>query len=176
VLDEEAKTATLVWEFRDQPDVVSFAMGYVQRLDEGHTLIGWGSSNPIVTEVDSLGQKATELSFDPGMVSYRAYRFAWYPEDAAFANAPLAAAVRPPRGHPFRRDGALTISVRRTADVTVRMYDVRGRLVRVLLQGVRFEPGDHDVPIDGAGLRSGIYYCRVRAEGRTDTQKIALIR
>ncbi|MGE5176527.1 MAG: arylsulfotransferase family protein [Hyphomicrobiales bacterium] len=174
-LDEAGRQATLVWQYRNEPDIMAYAMGYVQRFGDGNTLIGWGSANPTVTEVDSTGAKATELTFDPGLVSYRAYRFPWYPERAA-ANATLAAAFLPPRSHPFRKDGALTVSVRRGTDVTVRMYDVRGRLVRVLLDHARLDPGNHDVPIDGADLASGLYFCRVRAEGRSDTRTIVLVR
>ncbi|HEX7078478.1 MAG TPA: aryl-sulfate sulfotransferase [Candidatus Eisenbacteria bacterium] len=175
-LDESAMEATMVWQYQNLPLIWGFAMGYVQRLDDGNTLIGWGTANPTVTEVNARGEMVGGLTFDAGTISYRAYRFPWYPERAAGARAPLAAEFLAPRSHPFRSGGALAVVVHREAIVTVRMFDVRGRLVRTLLDHALLTPGTRDVPIDGAGLRSGIYYCRVRAEGRQDTSKIVLVR
>lgn len=76
-LDEEAKTATLVWQYRNAPDTYGFAMGSARRLPNGNTLIGWGATNPTVTEVRPDGSKAFEMTFDPGIYSYRALRFPW---------------------------------------------------------------------------------------------------
>jgi hypothetical protein len=76
-LDEENKTVTLVWQYRNTPDNYGVAMGYVDRLPNGNTLIGWGVSNPSVTEVNSEGTKLLELSLPDNVVSYRAYRFVW---------------------------------------------------------------------------------------------------
>lgn len=76
-LDEFNKTATLVWEYRNSPDVYSVAMGNAQRVSNGNTIIGWGSSRPNLTEVRPDGTKAFELTFDAPLVSYRAFRFPW---------------------------------------------------------------------------------------------------
>ncbi|MCS6990761.1 MAG: aryl-sulfate sulfotransferase [Chitinophagales bacterium] len=90
VLDEQNKTATLVWYY-EHPDVngqIVFgrASGNAQRLPNGNTLINWGnlpllsSGLPNFTEVDSAGNILWELSFDiPSWVSYRAFRFEWDP-------------------------------------------------------------------------------------------------
>jgi len=76
-IDEVNKIATLVWEYRKTPDIYAGAMGNVQRLPNGNTLIGWGSkSSPILTEVTPLNQIALEMSFPvTGMFSYRAFKF-----------------------------------------------------------------------------------------------------
>ena len=78
-LDEENMTATLVWEYRNEPDTFGGAMGSVQRLPNGNTLIGWGSTNPTATEVTPAGEKVAELNFPTGTFSYRAFRFVWPP-------------------------------------------------------------------------------------------------
>jgi hypothetical protein len=79
VLDENAKTATLVWEFRNNPDIISVAMGDAQRLPNGNTMIGWGSSlAPYLTEVRPDGTKAFELDLGGTDVTYRAFRFPWH--------------------------------------------------------------------------------------------------
>ncbi len=78
-LDEERFVAKLVWEYRHQPDVHGPATGSVQRLPTGNTLIEWGTTTPTLTEVTPKGDVVHELSFDPGVFSYRAFRFEWPP-------------------------------------------------------------------------------------------------
>jgi hypothetical protein len=88
-LDEQDKTVTLVWQFRNTPDNYGLAMGYVQRLYNGNTLIGWGTSNPTLTEVRPDGSKAFELTLPNGNYSYRALRFPWK------ETGPLASVTQP---------------------------------------------------------------------------------
>ncbi|HET7497742.1 MAG TPA: aryl-sulfate sulfotransferase, partial [Candidatus Eisenbacteria bacterium] len=82
-LDEAAKTATKVWEYRNAPDVYATAMGSVQRLPDGHTVIGWGTASPALTEVTAEGAEVFELTLPAGIYSYRAFRFDWPPTLAA---------------------------------------------------------------------------------------------
>lgn len=77
VLDQANKTATLVWEYRNTPDVFAWGMGNVQRLPNGNSLIGWGTTVPTLTEVTPDGRKAFELTMDGSHQSYRAFRFPW---------------------------------------------------------------------------------------------------
>ncbi len=78
-LDENAKTVTQVWEFRNTPDSYSIAMGNTQRLPNGNTLIGWGySTDQVMTEVKPDGTKAFEMVLEAGYGSYRSYRLTWH--------------------------------------------------------------------------------------------------
>jgi hypothetical protein len=83
-LDEQSRTADLVWEYRHTPDIFNFAMGSVQRLSNGNTLIGWGfassTGSPAVTEVRPDTSIALELYLPEGQTSYRAYKFPWVSE------------------------------------------------------------------------------------------------
>ena len=77
-LDEASspKTATLFWEFRNDPPIFSAATGSAQRLANGNTFIGWGViSSPAATEVAPDGTKVLEMALPPGMFSYRAFKF-----------------------------------------------------------------------------------------------------
>ncbi len=80
-LDEQNMTAELVWEYRHSPDIHAAAMGNVQRLPNGNTLIGWGiaalNGSPALTEVHPDGSVAFELSLPMGVTSYRSFRFPW---------------------------------------------------------------------------------------------------
>ncbi|MDR3668079.1 MAG: aryl-sulfate sulfotransferase [Ignavibacteriaceae bacterium] len=94
-LDEQNKTATLVWEFRHTPDIYGFAMGSVQRLPNGNTLIGWGlgslSGAPMLTEVHPDQSVALEFSLPVGQASFRVYKLPWI-SDVTAANVDLEVA------------------------------------------------------------------------------------
>ncbi|MCX6922948.1 MAG: carbohydrate binding domain-containing protein [Verrucomicrobia bacterium] len=77
-VDPVAKTATLVWQYRDTPDKYAFYMGNVQRLTNGNTHINWVLSGyPKACEVNSNGVKQLELSLTPGSDLYRSWRAPW---------------------------------------------------------------------------------------------------
>lgn len=78
-IDEKKMTATLVWQYRRVPEVFSPATGSVQRLPNGHTLIGWGIDGPAFTEVTPDGRVVAEMRFEPRLSSYRAFRYEWPP-------------------------------------------------------------------------------------------------
>ena len=124
-LDEAAKTATLVWQYRSSPDVFGFAMGSVQRLANGHTVIGWGAAAPALTEVAPDGTKVEEAAFEtPGVLSYRAFRHDWPPiiatslalqperVDAGTPPAEVTAWIRPENGFFFPADSIDASSIR----------------------------------------------------------------
>lgn len=78
ILDEDDRTATLAWEYRNSPDTYSFAAGNAQRLPSGNTVVGWGNGRPALTETTPAGEKAFQLTFaDSGFISYRSFRFPW---------------------------------------------------------------------------------------------------
>jgi hypothetical protein len=77
-LDLTNLTATLTWQFRDQPDKYTYYLGSAQRLPTGNTLINFVLAQyPKAIEVDSNGLKHFELSLTPGSDAYRAFRFPW---------------------------------------------------------------------------------------------------
>lgn len=78
-IDEKNKEVSLVWEYRHKPDISAFAMGSVQRLNNGNTYIDWGlifkGLYRSITEVNSNNEKQFELSLPSDSYSYRAYKF-----------------------------------------------------------------------------------------------------
>ncbi len=72
-VDEGARTATLVWQYRPNPDLPSFALGFAQRLADGNTLVTFGPRGT-VHEVSSSSQRLWELTIPQGLWIYRAYR------------------------------------------------------------------------------------------------------
>jgi len=85
-IDEINKTAALIWQFRNKPDIYSIGLGYSQRLPNGNTFIAWGAAVPAISEVTESGRKVFELSFKDNYSTYRAYRFPWKPEQISSGN------------------------------------------------------------------------------------------
>ncbi len=72
-IDEEAKTAELVWSHDDSR--YAEIMGSAERLENGNTLIGWGDLNdPVITEVTAEGDEVFSVSVPDGQLVYRAYQ------------------------------------------------------------------------------------------------------
>ena len=83
-LDEVNKIATHIWQYIPSTTIATSARGNVQRLPNGNTFIGWGTSttgqNPDCTEVTPGGAKVFELFFANTLSdSYRAFRFVYPP-------------------------------------------------------------------------------------------------
>ncbi len=82
-VDEQNKTADLIWTYRHVPDVFTSLQGGVQTLSNGHRVIAWGSAaadgHPGVTEVDSNGTVVFEAKLPKELFIYRAQRHQWPP-------------------------------------------------------------------------------------------------
>jgi hypothetical protein len=78
-VDPEAGTATLVWEYREDPPYGCYHMGNAQRLGNGNTLINWVLADaPKATEIRPDGTKAFEMNWAAAdSKSYRVMRFPW---------------------------------------------------------------------------------------------------
>jgi hypothetical protein len=176
-LDETAMTATLVWEYRQSPDVFGGALGYVQRLQNGNTLIGWGSTTPSVTEVAPDGSKVFELTFDTGMYSYRAYRL-----DADFAvgvpreELPRETFLYQNYPNPFNNATTIRYSLPRPGNVTLKLYDLLGREVLTMLDGKYIEAGEHQFAVEASGLSSGSFFYRLTTGDGSAIRKMILLK
>jgi len=79
--------------------------------------------------------------------------------------------------NPFRARTALRFDLPRRAHVSLRVYDVAGRLARRLLDGSALEAGRHEAAWDGlddAGrpTEAGLYFCRLEADALGATRRI----
>lgn len=174
-IDGQQKTATMVWQFRNAPDTYGLAMGYVQRLPNGNTLIGWGAANPTVTEVRPDGSKAYELSLSPGVFSYRAFRFPWK-EGIVPPTPPLTFSLLQNYPNPFNPTTKIRIDLNQEATVTLKVYDGLGNEVGTILDGIRKSPGEYETAFSASKLASGIYYYRLTTDNASETRKMIYVK
>ncbi len=84
------------------------------------------------------------------------------------------------RPNPFNPVTTIEHSVARPGRVTLRVYDLAGRIVRTLVDA-ELEAGEHEAPWDGTtdeGLRaaSGVYFVRMETAGFRASEKLVLLK
>jgi len=77
--------------------------------------------------------------------------------------------------NPFVSFTAIRYQVAHAVRVRLTVYDLTGRAVARLVDGEQ-EPGPHDVRLDGAGLASGVYRCRLDIGGAITERMLVRLR
>ena len=79
------------------------------------------------------------------------------------------------RPNPVRADALVPFRLDAAGHVSMALYDVAGRRVRHILDGV-YAPGGHTVPLDATGLPNGTYYIRLEVNGERQAKACLIIR
>jgi len=82
--------------------------------------------------------------------------------------------------NPFNPQTTIAFSLPHQSRVKVEVYDLTGRLVRVLADEIR-DAGEHSVIWDGrdaAGSRvaSGTYFCKMSGDGKAFSRKMTMLK
>lgn len=82
--------------------------------------------------------------------------------------------------NPFGRSTSISYMLDAPSHVSIRIYDVSGRMVRTLVEEMK-PPGElHVVTWDGTSdhgstLHGGVYFCRFECKGLVQTKKLVLL-
>jgi photosystem II stability/assembly factor-like uncharacterized protein len=77
--------------------------------------------------------------------------------------------------NPFNPSTIIKYSVPKTSFVTVKVYDVTGKLVESLLSENK-NAGNYEINFNGAKYSSGVYYYTMQAGNYTETKKMILVK
>ncbi len=82
--------------------------------------------------------------------------------------------------NPFNPRTKITFSIRKRGLVSVEIYDVKGRLVKTLVNG-ELVPRSYETEwfgenAEGESVASGVYFVRLKAEGKVFARKMVLIK
>jgi hypothetical protein len=88
--------------------------------------------------------------------------------------------LRPPLPNPFNPRTTIAFDLPAASRVRLSVFDLRGRLVRTLLDESR-SAGRHDVVWEGRSdqgrrVASGVYLLRLEANGAVETRRVALVK
>ncbi len=75
----------------------------------------------------------------------------------------------------MRSRGKLTFTIDRRSNITVNLFDVSGRVIKHVYNGV-MESGIHSLGMDTRGLPAGIYFLELNVDGRTKIGKFMVVK
>ncbi len=79
--------------------------------------------------------------------------------------------------NPFNPQTAIGFSLLALSNVTLKVYDVLGQVVATLINNQTMQAGNHEIPFDGGGLTSGIYFYRLSIDGKfSESKKLVLMK
>ncbi len=83
--------------------------------------------------------------------------------------------------NPFNPSTTIDFSIERPGRVTLRVFDLGGRVVRTLLESRKYDEGRYKVSWDGIDnsgsfIASGVYFYRLESGGFSETKRMTLLR
>ncbi len=104
-----------------------------------------------------------------------------YPTGVDDDSVPARLTLRGSYPNPFNPRTNIAYDLPEPARVSMRVYSAAGRLVRTLLDGAAMNAGPHVQPWDGrddsgAGLASGVYFCRLEVDGEALSRSMVLLK
>lgn len=122
-----------------------------------------------LSAVDSHGNESPYAIVTPGGTT-----------DVDGTIVPDRAFLEPPSPNPVRAQASIAFGLPKSMSVSLGVYDVNGRQVRTLAEGMR-EAGRHTAAWDlrdanGRLVPGGMYFARLRTDDRVWTQRFAVVR
>jgi len=77
--------------------------------------------------------------------------------------------------NPFNPSTVVPFTLGRSGQVSIRIYDTQGRLLRTVLDEYRVS-GEYEIAIDATGLQSGTYFYVLESGEQRETRKMMLIK
>ncbi len=161
--------------------VLVFILPAHASYDISQSVIGSGggeASGPNYSILGTVGQPAIGVVSGPSNVNEIGFWYlpGWILTDVPEGGLlPTVFSLGQNFPNPFNPVTTLRFSVPERSRVTVILYDVAGREVRTLADD-EFEPGFHALVLDGAGLPSGVYFCRMASPDFMETRKLVLLK
>jgi hypothetical protein len=180
-LDETNKVATLVWQYRNSPDVFGPAMGFVQRLGNGNTLISWGFAPTTITEVKYNGTKVLEIKLPQGVYTYRAFKYNFKDNGTSGQIVPQSFVLQQNYPNPFNPGTTIKFGIPNIEgdamplNTKLSVFDMLGREVAVLVDEDLL-PDSYTVQFDGTNFASGVYFYRLTTPLFKETKRMVLVK
>jgi hypothetical protein len=138
----------------------------------GGTMTGAGN-----TVIGTVGQAAIGVTTGPSTIHEIGfwYQPGWIITDVEDETLPTEHWLGHGSPNPFNPVAQLRFAVPSPERVRIALYNIAGQEVRVLVDE-EMEPGFHAVAIDGDGLASGVYFCRMVSGRFVDARKLVLLK
>ena len=78
--------------------------------------------------------------------------------------------------NPFNATTNISFNLAQSSPVTISIYNVAGQLVSTLADNQSFNEGSHSVQWNGQSFSPGVYFCRLNADGISQTHRMLMVR
>jgi hypothetical protein len=78
--------------------------------------------------------------------------------------------------NPFNPESTIMFSLSHPSEVVLKIYDINGREISVLVDGEKMVTGQHTIIFNGSNLPSGTYFCKLESGDYVETRKMLLIK
>lgn len=78
--------------------------------------------------------------------------------------------------NPFNPVTSIRFNLPKNTNVTMKVYDITGKLVNVLVNNETLTAGEKEVKFDATNLASGVYFYSIKAGDFSDTKKMVVVK
>ena len=140
--------------------------------------IGFVEGNGTTLDASSYNFRAPDLAVGMHYFRLRQIDFdgrqTYTDELAVSVGTPTKYLLDPAYPNPFNPTTTIRFAVLEEAPVKVRMYDMMGRLVQTLFDGIAEENVMQTIRVDGSDLSSGVYFIQMSAPEWVNTREVVL--
>ena len=133
-----------------------------------------------VVDGQTYWYKLQDIAFDGSGTFHPAISITYHPGNLANTEIPKRFYLNPAFPNPFNNSTKITYGVPEPAKISLKIYDVRGRLVRTLVAGEKaaghyhtYWNGRNDL---GEAVASGVYFLRLETTYLSRTRRILLLK
>ena len=143
-----------------------------------HTSAGFGSYPYALTNINgTLYFAARSYNFVPDNIDtgYELWKITSTPTGVKNASSPSVFKLHQNYPNPFNSSTIITFSIPEKERVTLKIFDILGREIKVLLDE-ELVKGVHKIKFDASQLSSGIYFYRLNSSNHIDTKKLMVLK
>jgi hypothetical protein len=152
-------------------------------LDIGHYIVDvyrqylviYGYSSDTTKYIGSTNFDILESSTLSNSYQYRQSKCGGFTDVEGVSEMPVEFNLDVNYPNPFNPSTTIAYQLPRQSHVTLKVYDVLGREVATLVNGIE-EPGNKTVSFNAGNLPSGVYYYRLQAGNYIETKKLVLLK
>ena len=138
----------------------------------------WGSNPNSLAYFDStLFFSATSENYVPGLpyTGYELWKVNYVPTNVESKSKNITFKLNQNYPNPFNPTTTITYSISEQANISLKIFDVLGKEVKVLLNE-RKPKGSYRIEFDASTLPSGIYFYRLQSGNYLETKKLVLLK
>jgi hypothetical protein len=100
----------------------------------------------------------------------------WYNHTTGMDDATAGISMLSNAPNPFNATTNISFTLTQSSPVTIAVYNMAGQLVSTVADNQSFTEGSHSVQWDGQSLSPGVYFCRLSADGISQTHRMLLVK